>query len=101
MMPDMLRAALVLSLVVPSQALVGYRFQDNRAKQRVVGANGEMSFRVRKGMERFSICISFFVNFNRYSNIVPIFDLRTGYTKLPFQRVFGKFALAVQIISLK
>ena len=82
---------LLLSLLRQSECLVGYRFQDNRSRNRMVAANGEMSMELRSSVDKMAICISFFVNFNRYSNTVPIFDLRTGYSEKPYLAVLGKF----------
>ena len=82
---------LLLSLLRQSECLVGYRFQDNRSRNRMVAANGEMSMELRSSVDKMAICISFFVNFNRYSNTVPIFDLRTGYSDSPYLAVLGKF----------
>ena len=83
----------VISLCVclrSSHGLAGYKFEDNQSRQRFIPANGEMSIRLRNNMEKVAICISFFVNFNRYSGIVPILDLRTGYNEKPYVVVTGR-----------
>ena len=86
----MLISLLFLCLCLKSsQGLAGYKFEDNQSRQRNIPANGEMSIRLRNNMEKVGICISFFVNFNRYSGIVPILDLRTGFNEKPYVVVSG------------
>ena len=86
----MLISLLSLCLCLRStQGLAGYKFEDNQSRQRNIPANGEMSIRLRNNMEKVGICISFFVNFNRYSGIVPILDLRNGYNEKPYVVVTG------------
>ena len=80
---------LSLLLLKRSYGLVGYKFEDNLSRYRVIPENGEMSVQLRQNLERISTCISFFVNFNRYSNLVPIFDFRNGYSEEPFEFVYG------------
>ena len=73
----------IILLVKRSYGLEGYKFEDNLSRYRVIPENGEMSVKLGKSFERISTCISFFVNFNRYSNLVPIFDFRNGYSEEP------------------
>ena len=63
---------------------------DNLSRNRVMPENGEMSIKLSGNMDKVAICISVFVNFNRYSDLVPLFDFRHEYNEEPFGFVYGK-----------
>ena len=82
---------MIILFIKNSSALVGYQFQDNLSRERVIPANGEMSITLQKTLRKVSICFSLFVNFNRYSSLVPILDFRNSKDEEPFEVVYGDF----------
>lgn len=55
----------------------GFIFEDNRSQERYIpDKNGEMSIELSSWPSQLGICLTLFVDFNRYSSIVPIFDFR-------------------------
>ena len=80
----------IISIIQAVFGLVGYNFEDNLSKLRFIAENGEMSLRLEKIGERIAICFSLYVDFNRYSDLVPFFDFRNAYEETPFIHVYGK-----------
>ena len=82
----------LVSMAGLSAGLVGYEFQDNKNKKdRFIPENGEMNLKLAAVPDYVAACFSLYVNFNRYSNIIPLIDFRTSHHQVsPFVRVWGE-----------
>ena len=83
---------LLLNIVRNTNAIVGYKFSDNLVKERMISENGEISLILPNTPEKVSICLSLFIDFNRYSDILPIFDFRNEYSESPFINFYGRMS---------
>ena len=81
---------MLLSLFPLSLGITGYHFQDNQSDQRYLSENGEMVFELSYFPPNLAACFSLYVNYNRYSSLVPIMDLRTSYEENSFEFFYGK-----------
>ena len=95
-----LEAALLIQSLHCSLGLVGYSFEDNKAEERFVQENGEMTFQLSTIPKQIAVCFSIFVNFNRYSSIVPIMDFRTSYEKEYMEFFYGEMSNKVKYLIL-
>ena len=86
----MIQVALLLVSLHYSLELVGYSFEDNKVEDRFIQENGEMTFELPRIPTQIAACFSFFVNYNRYSSIVPIMDFRTSYGKEYMEFFYGE-----------
>ena len=76
----LLRCLFLVALVTPTYvALIVYQFDDNQSSERFIEDNGEMTYALPSIPMNIGICFNLFINFNRYSSLVPIFDFRTDY----------------------
>ena len=90
---------LVISWIAGSEALSGFLFEDNKSDKRYVPENGEINYKIPTYPNQircrlqteiififlkmsFSSCFALYVNYNRYSSIVPIWDFRYALCKL-------------------
>ena len=86
----MIQVSLLLASLHYSLELVGYSFEDNKVEDRFIQENGEMNFELARIPTQIAACFSFFVNYNRYSSIVPIMDFRTSYGKEYMEFFYGE-----------
>ena len=87
----------------PAHGLTGYKFEDNKSNKRQVTANGEMTYELPSIPSYIGVCFSLYINFNRYSSVVPIMDFRTSYQKEYMDFLFGEWkiiALASQLFNI-
>jgi hypothetical protein len=82
---------LTLLALRPASGLTGYQFEDNKSQNRFIAENGEMTFKLSRIPKQIAACFNLFVNFNRYSSIVPIMDFRTSYEKEYMDLFYGEF----------
>ena len=84
-------SALLFPLCLHSvQATVtGYQFEDNRNQKRFLPENGEMTYKLPSIPTKISACFSLYINFNRYSSLVPIMDFRTEYNNEYLDFLYG------------
>ena len=80
---------LLFFLVPMVTGLTGYQFQDNKSDQRNLPENGEMVFQLSSFPPLLAACFSIYIDFNRYSSIVPIMDFRTSYEEDSFEFFYG------------
>ena len=80
---------LVLFLAPTVLGLTGYQFQDNKSDQRNLPENGEMVFQLPSFPPLLAACFSIYIDFNRYSSVVPIMDFRTSYQEDSFEFFYG------------
>ena len=82
-----------LSLLLPAHpawSLTGYQFQDNQSDKRYLQENGEMTYELPTTPSYIAACFSLYINYNRYSSLVPIMDFRTSYQKEYMEFFFGE-----------
>ena len=72
---------LVLAIFKNCQAeLSGFIFEDNKSSKRYESENGELLFELPNWPHKISCCFTTFINFDRYSSIVPLVDFRSEAT---------------------
>ena len=91
-----LRCLFLVALVTPAYvALIGYQFDDNQSSERFIEDNGEMTYALPTIPMNIGICFNLFINFNRYSSLVPIFDFRTDYAPGYLDFLYGDHLIHV------
>ena len=91
---------IVLLFGSPASCLIGYQFEDNKNDKRYVAANGEMTYELPGLPSYIAVCFSLYVNFNRYSSLVPIMDFRTNYNSEYMDFLYGKLGNCVMLFTL-
>ena len=56
--------------------LSGFIFNDNKSSRRYIHENGELSYEISNWPNKLGCCFSVFIDFNRYSSIIPLLDFR-------------------------
>ena len=80
---------LFLVLPAPLTCLTGYKFEDNKSDKRYDTENGEMIYELPVFPSNLATCFSLYINYNRYSSLVPIMDFRTGYEEDYTEFLYG------------
>ena len=75
----------------PVFALTGYQFEDNKSDKRYVAENGDMIYELPTTPSYIAVCFSLYINFNRYSSLVPIMDFRTNYQQDYLEFLYGEW----------
>ena len=71
--------SVILMLVVKSvtsSGLSGFLFEDNKSPERYISDNGEITYTLPSWPHQIGCCFTVFINFDRYSSIVPLVDFR-------------------------
>ena len=90
---------LFLVLPAPLTCLTGYQFEDNKSDKRYVTENGEMSYELPVFPSYMATCFSLYINYNRYSSLVPIMDFRTSYEEDYTEFLYGESNIKIESAS--
>ena len=83
--------------------LSGFIFNDNKSSRRYIHENGELSYEISNWPNKLGCCFSVFIDFNRYSSIIPLLDFRLNKyqsTRLSQGKLFKTFSLIYQFNQL-